>query len=130
MKDASHVLFNLAVNTHVDDLENAGEESWKLWLKQELTKLYGALKEESEDWQHTGSDMNQDSNRKRLVMRMRKYCQQLADNRGLVVVKTLVEKFGVPPSLLSSRGVPGGGSHVLLFPDPNVRRDAGARQVW
>lgn len=44
------------------------------------------------------------------------YWQALADNRALLICRTLEQHGGVPSSLVKAIGVPGGGALVRIYP--------------
>ena len=56
LKDVSRVLFNLAVNTHVDDLENLAGEPKLMIFKRFLEELFGPVKLQRDLWNHVGAE--------------------------------------------------------------------------
>lgn len=77
IKDISTVLWDLAVNTHVDDLENICDDKVLLEFRGFLEQNFGPVKLERAHWTHVGAEYRQNQSFDRLDIGMPKYPNQL-----------------------------------------------------
>lgn len=77
VKDIGKVLFDLAVNTHVDDLENLTSDPKLFLFKRFLEENFGPVKLQREIWLHVGAEYSQSKDCEKVEIGQPHYPPQL-----------------------------------------------------